>query len=479
MAGLIHAGIEERVSLHVTDGKKKVNAIPFFYDIIPRFFFISFFTGIGGVLLLTVLKRIALSHRNKYRLSLCFLISIPSICTASVFINVHGIMGFLVSVIPKNILLAMTCGFLLIYLGGVIFLSVRLLFDLSRLSYIRVISEPLDPENSIQIYQIVDEKSHRLQIKRKICVKINSFSQQVVSFGLFKPVILLPEELVYSKNTTHVSSPILHELIHIKRLDWFFSLISRIVTILLFFHPVIYMVTKQIRIKQEMICDETASLYVEKKKYLNALIKHAELMCKTDTDSREGVTYTGNLLARFVNIRTMHENTGNASTIELGNMTGADGNHYICYNDTRGRNTLHPFYMPENARRIINGFIHVSFTNRDPEQYLRACRLQINGGPHYLDPVIGCCRIAPEQTRIFVAGPGQTVEKSFDLFGTMYPVTTYQKGYVLVSLADYLLPGKNDLRIWVTHNQGEGSPVSVRIILTICWASDPGLMKAS
>jgi hypothetical protein len=73
----------------------------------------------------------------------------------------------------------------------------------------------------------------------------------------------------------------------------------------------------------------------------------------------------------------------------------------------------------------------------------------------------------------------QTVERSFNLFSTIYPVNTYQKGYELVSLAEYLLPGKNDLRIWVTHNKGEGSPVSVRIILIVCWAFDTELMKPS
>jgi hypothetical protein len=156
--------------------------------------------------------------------------------------------------------------------------------------------------------------------------------------------------------------------------------------------------------------------------------------------------------------------------LEPGNVTGPDGQVYIAYEDAQGETVPHSFAIPEGIASIQSGTLYVRYTNKDPEGYLRACHLLINGEPAEIAPAIGCCRVGPGQVRGFTAAPGQTVEATFDLASVQYPLLSPDTGSFQANLLKSLVQGKNEITAWVSYGDGTGSPVTIRMKLEVIFS---------
>jgi len=93
-----------------------------------------------------------------------------------------------------------------------------------------------------------------------------------VTFGLWKPVILLPEH--FCELSEDVQAAIAcHELLHVRRHDWIVTLIEQAVRALLWFHPAIGWLTGQAQLAREQIVDaEVVARTGNREQYLNALL---------------------------------------------------------------------------------------------------------------------------------------------------------------------------------------------------------------
>ena len=91
----------------------------------------------------------------------------------------------------------------------------------------------------------------------------------------------------------------------------------------------------------------------------------------------------------------------------------------------------------------------------------------INNEPSHCSSDIGCYRVAQYQVRGFTAASGQTVDATFDIKDVMYPVHYPDTGSTQVDLSQYLAIGENSLTTWVSYGSGEGSLVTVRIVLEV------------
>lgn len=75
-------------------------------------------------------------------------------------------------------------------------------------------------------------------------------------FGWFRPVVVMPLGLLARLPTDQIEALLLHELAHARRLDYIANLAQRAVEIVLFYHPLIYWVARQLRADRERACDE-------------------------------------------------------------------------------------------------------------------------------------------------------------------------------------------------------------------------------
>ncbi len=108
---------------------------------------------------------------------------------------------------------------------------------------------------NIDIKLFTLQKSFELGIKRKIKIWYSNHISSPVTFGYFKPVILLPLALMSKLSVAETEALILHELTHIKNNDFLFNWFLIINEHLFFFNPFINKICTQIRWERELRCD--------------------------------------------------------------------------------------------------------------------------------------------------------------------------------------------------------------------------------
>ncbi|MBL4942544.1 MAG: M56 family metallopeptidase [Colwellia sp.] len=79
-----------------------------------------------------------------------------------------------------------------------------------------------------------------------------------MAIGWLKPVVLLPISMINGLNSAQLEMLILHELAHIRRHDYLVNFLQTLIEILLFFHPAVQWVSKQMRNEREYCSDDIA-----------------------------------------------------------------------------------------------------------------------------------------------------------------------------------------------------------------------------
>ncbi len=74
--------------------------------------------------------------------------------------------------------------------------------------------------------------------------------------GLLRPVILLPASLCTALPPAQLEAILLHELAHIRRMDYLVNLLQTLVETLLFYHPAVWYISSRIRLERENCCDD-------------------------------------------------------------------------------------------------------------------------------------------------------------------------------------------------------------------------------
>ncbi|MCY4585953.1 MAG: M56 family metallopeptidase [Bryobacterales bacterium] len=94
-----------------------------------------------------------------------------------------------------------------------------------------------------------------------------------VTFGWFRPVILLPESFADSHPRTQ-SAVLSHELVHVERRDWLWTVAEEIIRSLLWFHPAVRWLISRIQLAREQVVDrEVVNRTGDREAYLRALVE--------------------------------------------------------------------------------------------------------------------------------------------------------------------------------------------------------------
>src|ERR1700756_3437165 len=86
----------------------------------------------------------------------------------------------------------------------------------------------------------------------------SAFLQAPAVIGWFRPIVFLPATALTGLSEEQLRVVIAHELAHIRRLDAFVNLFQVAVETLLFYHPAVWWLGKQIRAERENCCDDEA-----------------------------------------------------------------------------------------------------------------------------------------------------------------------------------------------------------------------------
>jgi TonB family protein len=123
---------------------------------------------------------------------------------------------------------------------------------------------------------------------------------QPITFGIRRPVILLPRRLL-DLSPAAQRAVVCHELLHVARRDWAWLLVEEAVHTLFWFHPAIWWAIGQIQLRREECVDElVVEMTDARREYMSALVTLAE----TPTPWRTALAFIrrGQLAARLARL---------------------------------------------------------------------------------------------------------------------------------------------------------------------------------
>jgi len=100
----------------------------------------------------------------------------------------------------------------------------------------------------------------QMGLKGKVGLKVSANTTSPAVCGLFRPVILVPENLAPTLGAGHLRTVLLHELAHIKRGDLWINLAQTVLQIIYFYNPLLWLANSIIRRIREQAVDEAVQV---------------------------------------------------------------------------------------------------------------------------------------------------------------------------------------------------------------------------
>ncbi|MHC5076636.1 MAG: M56 family metallopeptidase, partial [Planctomycetota bacterium] len=123
---------------------------------------------------------------------------------------------------------------------------------------------------------------NRINLKTKVSLKVSPNATSPAVCGLFRPVILVPQNLTPDLGTSQLRTVLLHEIAHIKRGDLWVNMVQTLLQIVYFYNPLLWLANAMIRRVREQAVDETvqAAMGEKAREYPETLLNVARLAFK-------------------------------------------------------------------------------------------------------------------------------------------------------------------------------------------------------
>ena len=141
-----------------------------------------------------------------------------------------------------------------VWFAGVGCLSLRFVCGVWTLHRIRTQVQSVPAELAEQARAIAE----RLGVRAMWTLGCSETAREPMTFGWLRPVVLLPAALLARQSPAILEAVLAHELAHIRRYDLWVNALQRLVESLLFFHPVVWWMSKRVREEREICCDDIA-----------------------------------------------------------------------------------------------------------------------------------------------------------------------------------------------------------------------------
>ncbi|HJU76305.1 MAG TPA: M56 family metallopeptidase, partial [Gemmatimonadaceae bacterium] len=181
------------------------------------------------------------------------------------------------------------------WLAGVVILAVRLL---GGWLHLRNVVRSGQPPASHIYAALVLQLQQRLRVSRPVRIIESAFVHAPAVIGWLRPVLLIPASMSGGLTVVQLETILAHELAHVRRHDYVVNLFQAVVETLLFYHPAVWWVSRQIREEREHCCDDLAvATSGDARLYASALLQ-LETLRVDSTQLALAATGGGNLLHR-------------------------------------------------------------------------------------------------------------------------------------------------------------------------------------
>jgi bla regulator protein BlaR1 len=149
-------------------------------------------------------------------------------------------------------------------------------------------------------------------MKRAITFLLSQKVRVPTVIGILRPVVLIPAMIISGLPADQLESIIIHELAHIRRHDFLINIMQSIMEALFFYHPVVWIISENIRLEREKCCDDySVKVCGQVSLYARALACLSELQITAGIPS---LAFTGNKknivhrVERLINSKKMKTN---------------------------------------------------------------------------------------------------------------------------------------------------------------------------
>ena len=184
-----------------------------------------------------------------------------------------------------------------IYLAGVVMLLVRLV----RCAWLtRRLGRSATPVADTDLIDRLQTQAERLGLRVLPALRWCHEVPVPVVIGVLRPIVLLPEYAAARLTLDQLQAVMAHELAHIRRYDLVVNVLQRVIESLLFFHPAVWWVSRQITNEREQACDELVlTVGLGRAQYADALVRMAELSCQRGQLPVTALATTGSSTTAF------------------------------------------------------------------------------------------------------------------------------------------------------------------------------------
>lgn len=106
-----------------------------------------------------------------------------------------------------------------------------------------------------EIHSLITDLAEKVGIKRSIQLRASSFRDGPAVVGITRPILLIPTSLPREYSREEQEAIFLHELMHIKRWDYLFVFLQKIIQSLFFFQPLVWWLNRILNLEREHLCD--------------------------------------------------------------------------------------------------------------------------------------------------------------------------------------------------------------------------------
>jgi uncharacterized protein (TIGR03435 family) len=138
-----------------------------------------------------------------------------------------------------------------------------------------------------------------------IPVRLSSDLWEPGIFGIWRPILLWPEQLSARLDDQHIEAILAHELMHVRRHDNLTAALHMLVEAVFWFHPLVWWMERRMVGERERACDEAVvELGGRPEAYAESLLKTCRFCVESPLRCVSGITGAG-LNKRIVSIMTM------------------------------------------------------------------------------------------------------------------------------------------------------------------------------
>ena len=165
---------------------------------------------------------------------------------------------------------------------------------------------------------LFDQLKEQLGLPASIRLLGSGIIETPMVLGWIRPVVLVPAAAFTTLTTEELKLVLLHELNHIRRMDHLINLLQGTAECVLFFHPVTWWLSNQIRNERELCCDDlTIQTMNQPRIFARALFKLETLRIqRTNSTVNTAVHATGgSLMSRITRMLETQNQIRTAKTI--------------------------------------------------------------------------------------------------------------------------------------------------------------------